>query len=90
MLRQVAEPAGRQHVGFGVGDVLAIQRYAPAPGRGQPDDGTQRRGLARAVAAHQSDYLTCVDLQGNAVQHLGFAVAGGEVLQAQHGVASPR
>ena len=50
-------------------DPLAVETHLTRGQRRQPGNGSQARGLARAVGADQGDGLTAVDRQRNAMQH---------------------
>ncbi len=51
----------------------------------QADQAAHQRGLARAVAAHQGDDLTLVDVDRHVVQGLRLAVPGLQVRHLKHG-----
>src|ERR1700727_2409351 len=74
VLRYIAEPAPHDLVSGALRNVLAIEYDRAAAPSHKTQDGAERRGLARAVAAKQRDRLAGGDLQRHVEQHLRSAI----------------
>ena len=68
----------------GVGEVLAVEHDAAARGQ-QAHQRVERGGLAGAVGADHRDHLAAGQLEVQAGQHFGAAIAGLQVLDLQQG-----
>jgi len=64
--------------------VSTFERDPAAGAARHAHDGLERRRLAHAVAAEEADHLAGAHLDRHAVQHVGFAVVGVDVLEHQH------
>ena len=64
-------------------DVLAVQHDAAGVGRHEPDDHVERRRLARAVRAEQTDDFAARDFERQVFDDLTRAILFGESLDAQ-------
>jgi hypothetical protein len=85
LLRQVGDSLPRPDVHRIVGDVGAIELDAAGVRRGQADDHVERRRLAGAVRAEQTDHLAGVQLEADAAHHRAATVRLGERVRAQDG-----
>src|SRR5260221_566323 len=68
-------------------DVIALEQHPALVRHVDAADDAQQRGLAAARRAEQADELARLHVQVNAAQHLLLAVALGDMVYAQHGVA---
>ena len=68
-------------------DVIALEQHPALVRHVDAADDAQQRGLAAARRAEQADELARLHVQVNAAQHLLIAVALGDMVYAQHGVA---
>ena len=66
-------------------DVVALEDDLAAARRIEADDRIHQRGLADAVAAEQAEDLALLELQRQALQHVGVAVIGMDVLDFENG-----
>ena len=79
-------------VGFHLVDGDAVQPYLAALERRRvdPGDRPEGRGLAGPVAAEQSHDLLLLDVKGHALDDIGLAVVGVDVLDGEIGVGVGR
>ena len=68
------------------GDVLAVEDDAPPVRHGEPGDGHQQGGLARAAGAEEGQELLAPHVDGDVVHRAHVAVVLRHVLEAQIGV----
>src|SRR5690606_6254766 len=73
--------------GFHLVDGLAVEPDLAGLQRGVVDagDGAQRRGLAGAVAAEQSQDLAVADIEAHALHDVALAVIGVDILDGEEG-----
>src|SRR5262249_55906820 len=76
ILRHVADATARQPVRRFVGDRTALEPDLSLPRVHQAHDRLQRRRLADAIAADETNDLATPDLQGNSVKDVALAVIG--------------
>jgi hypothetical protein len=91
-LRHQPHPAANGGERSTSGDVRTLEKDFSTPGRREADDRIDQRGLADTVAAEQADNLALLELQRDALQHIGVAVIGMDVLDVQndHESAGPQ
>src|SRR4029077_9540282 len=63
--------------------LLAVDHHRTRAAAYQPEQCPQGRGPAGAIAAEESHDLTLLDVAGDPVQHVRFAVVGVQVSHAQ-------
>ena len=83
LLRQVADALSRANVHRIVGHVLAVENHPPGVRRRQSHGHVERRRLAGAVGAEQTDDLARSDLEADAADDGAAAVRLGELVRAQ-------
>jgi hypothetical protein len=49
------------------------------------DDGFQRGGFSHAIAAHETEHVVGLDVEGDAAQDAGAAEGDAEIVNLQHG-----
>src|SRR5262249_11902078 len=86
VLRNIGNAGVRQPVWRQAGDVAPLEPHTAGGGAHQSHDRLERRRLADAVAPEQADDLASADLDRHAMQNVGLAVVGVDVLQRQHHV----
>ena len=72
------------------GDVGTLEIDLAAARRREADDGIDDGGLADAVPAEQAENLALLELKRQALQHIGVAVIGMDVLDVEDRHAVPR
>src|ERR1700742_2257849 len=66
-------------------NLFALEHHSAAARRIEADDRVHQRGLADAIAAEQAEDLPLLELQRQALQHIGVAVIGVDVLDFENG-----
>mmetsp|Transcript_5523 Transcript_5523/g.13342 ORF Transcript_5523/g.13342 Transcript_5523/m.13342 type:complete len:248 (+) Transcript_5523:1701-2444(+) len=87
--RRVGQAAAGDVIALKAVDAAVVQRDLAAGGLDHAADGPHGGGLAGAIGADQGHDLPLGHLQRDAVQDLDLAVAGAEVLDAEHDQAPP-
>ena len=66
-------------------NVFAFEDDLAAARRVEADNRIHQRGLADPIAAEQAENLALLELQRKALQHIGIAVVGVDVLDVENG-----
>ena len=89
-LRHVTDAGDSPLVGGSAGEVLADERYASFAKRLQSHDVSKQSGLAHAVAAHDANNGSCLDVQIQTTQHLNLTVGEFQIPHLQQSAHRPR
>ena len=83
-LRAVTDAEVRNLVGGKCDRLASVDHDRAAALPGQPEHCAQRRSAARAIAAEQSHHFAAIDVEIDAVQHMGFAIKRMQAGDPQH------
>jgi len=83
LLRTEGDAGPRDRVGGTIDQLGALEAHGAAAAFDDAHDGLERRRLADAVAAEKGHYFTRQHVEGDAVQHVRFAVPGLEILDRE-------
>ncbi|EKD96830.1 MAG: hypothetical protein ACD_23C01236G0003 [uncultured bacterium] len=89
VLRHQTNATPGDRIGFNALHGFSAKAHDALRGRHHAHDAFQRGGFAGAVATQQGDQFAIVHLQGDALQHVAFAVVGMYIFQFQNHALPP-